>query len=70
MSRRLQKKNDPCVICGGFDDEDLILLCDNCDKAIHASCVYPKFKGPLLGDWFCHTCILCFEKKKSSKNDE
>ena len=34
--------------------EGLILLCDGCDKAIHAHCV--SFRGPLHGDWLCSAC--------------
>jgi hypothetical protein len=45
---------DPCVLCGGADDEGLILLCDMCDRAYHAVCV--GFQGPLEGDWICHVC--------------
>jgi hypothetical protein len=46
-----------CVECGGGDsgdDADLVLLCDKCDAAHHATCV--GFDGPLLSDWFCSSC--------------
>ena len=44
----------PCVHCAGDDTCGLILLCDVCDKAIHAHCC--GFRGPLLGDWLCADC--------------
>eukprot|EP00966_Prymnesium_polylepis_P305154 7051752-Prymnesium_polylepis.1 len=47
---------DPCRECGGGDDQGLILLCDVCNGAVHASCNVPPFQGPLLGDWLCIEC--------------
>ena len=47
---------DPCLACGGGDDEGLILLCDVCNGEVHATCNVPSFKGPLLGDWLCAEC--------------
>ena len=29
-----------CVLCDGGDDEGRILLCDDCDKPVHAHCVW------------------------------
>jgi hypothetical protein len=46
---------DGCTLCGGTDDEGLVLLCDTCDRAYHAHCV--GFVGPLKGDWCCHACV-------------
>lgn len=46
---------DPCVLCGGGDDEGLILICDgSCNCAYHADCV--GFCGTLEGDWVCGLC--------------
>ena len=46
----------PCVVCGGGDDEDLVLLCDGptCNRPFHARCV--GFQGPVQGDWLCADC--------------
>ena len=44
----------PCALCGGADDEGLVLLCEDCNRPIHAHCV--GFEGPVLGDWLCHLC--------------
>ena len=46
---------DPCVLCGGGDDEGLVLICaGTCDKSFHAHCV--GFRGPVHGDWRCTDC--------------
>lgn len=45
----------PCVVCGGSDDEGLVLLCDGpCDRPFHAHCA--GFQGPVEGDWTCADC--------------
>ena len=43
-----------CVLCDGGEDEGLVLLCDDCDKPVHAHCV--GFAGPVEGDWLCGEC--------------
>ena len=48
------RNTDACVECGGDDSEGLVLLCEECDAAHHASCV--GFGGKLLGDWLCEEC--------------
>ena len=50
----LPRNDAPCVICGGGDDEGLVLLCDQCDNPHHAHCV--GFEGTLQGDWLCPSC--------------
>jgi len=42
------------ALCGGADDEGLVLLCDTCNLPYHAQCV--GFEGPVLGDWLCPRC--------------
>lgn len=46
-----------CSECSGGDDEGLVLLCDECDRAVHALCHSKPFHGPLLGDWVCDRCV-------------
>ena len=48
------RNTDPCIACGGGDDDGEILLCDECNGAYHMTCM--GFKGPLLGDWLCRSC--------------
>ena len=45
-----------CAVCGGLDSDkpNEILICDNCDFAVHQEC----YKVPIVpsGDWFCRDC--------------
>ena len=34
-----EKKEDVCVVCRKDQDDDLVILCDGCDKAFHTYCV-------------------------------
>ena len=53
-ARAVSHNTDPCVACGGDDDDGLILLCDKCNHAYHDFCV--GFQEKLLGDWLCPSC--------------
>lgn len=33
-----------CVLCRSNKDEDVMLLCDNCNKGHHIYCLKPKLK--------------------------
>ena len=44
-----------CIICGRADQEDVLLLCDNCNDAYHTHCV--DIDDIPEGDWFCPNCI-------------
>eukprot|EP00871_Galdieria_phlegrea_P001369 jgi/Galph1/2232/GphlegSOOS_G874.1 len=45
-----------CRVCRGTDQEDLLLLCDNCDDAFHTFCCSPPLETVPEGDWFCPKC--------------
>lgn len=47
-----------CSVCGGIDDEDLIILCDGpgCTNEIHMYCLTPVITAVPEGDWFCEAC--------------
>lgn len=47
-----------CVICGGVEDEDLIMLCDgpNCQRETHMYCMRPALCSIPEGQWFCDIC--------------
>ena len=53
----------PCALCGGADDEGLVLLCEDCNRPVHAHCV--GFEGPVLGDWLCPKCENDHEEEGS-----
>ncbi|TNN74527.1 Bromodomain adjacent to zinc finger domain protein 2B [Liparis tanakae] len=45
------------VMCRKGDNEDLLLLCDGCDKGCHTYCHKPKITTIPEGDWYCPACI-------------
>uniref|UniRef100_A0A8C3IS83 Bromodomain adjacent to zinc finger domain 2B n=1 Tax=Chrysemys picta bellii TaxID=8478 RepID=A0A8C3IS83_CHRPI len=55
VSASLQVKY--CQICRKGDNEELLLLCDGCDKGCHTYCHRPKITTIPEGDWFCPACI-------------
>ncbi|TSM68836.1 Bromodomain adjacent to zinc finger domain protein 2B [Bagarius yarrelli] len=46
-----------CQLCQTGDNEELLLLCDGCDKGCHTYCHNPKITAIPEGDWFCPACI-------------
>ena len=44
-------------MCRKGDNEELLLLCDGCDKGCHTYCHRPKITTIPDGDWFCPACI-------------
>ncbi|CAI6375138.1 unnamed protein product [Macrosiphum euphorbiae] len=56
------KENKPCVycackVCGGKQDEDKQILCDECDDSFHVFCLTPPLeKVPDVDYWYCPTC--------------
>jgi hypothetical protein len=47
-----------CSVCGGSEEEDLVLLCDGpgCTSEIHMYCLKPLVTAVPEGDWFCPSC--------------
>lgn len=47
-----------CCICGGAQDEDLIVLCDGegCTNEVHMYCLTPVLTEIPDGDWYCDEC--------------
>lgn len=45
-----------CEVCGKGDDEDLIIICDKCNKGFHLYCLKPILPSVPSGDWFCDKC--------------
>ncbi|XP_070536234.1 bromodomain adjacent to zinc finger domain protein 2B-like isoform X4 [Ptychodera flava] len=46
-----------CQFCRKGDNEELLLLCDGCDKGFHTYCFKPKMPSIPEGDWYCYECI-------------
>ncbi|KAH0625848.1 hypothetical protein JD844_034179 [Phrynosoma platyrhinos] len=64
-----------CYICGGKQDPEKQLMCDECDMAFHIYCLDPPLNRiPDDEDWYCPECrndtsevVLAGEKLKESK---
>lgn len=56
----LEAMNDTvCEVCGSGDREDILLLCDNCDRGFHTICLTPPLENiPDENEWFCPDCEL------------
>uniref|UniRef100_A0A803YHI5 Bromodomain adjacent to zinc finger domain protein 2B n=1 Tax=Meleagris gallopavo TaxID=9103 RepID=A0A803YHI5_MELGA len=63
-----------CQICRKGDNEELLLLCDGCDKGCHTYCHRPKITTIPDGDWFCPACIakvmLTISQRKKSNEQK
>ncbi|XP_060732641.1 bromodomain adjacent to zinc finger domain protein 2B isoform X3 [Tachysurus vachellii] len=63
-----------CQLCQKGDNEELLLLCDGCDKGCHMYCHNPQITTIPEGDWFCPACIAKAtdspqkSKKQASRN--
>lgn len=54
-------KDCSCQVCGGKDDPERQLMCDECDMAYHLRCLNPPLDAiPDIDEWYCPEC----------KNDE
>eukprot|EP00069_Balaena_mysticetus_P010792 bmy_06945T0 len=64
-----------CHLCGGKQDPDKQLLCDECDMAFHTYCLCPPLSNiPTEEEWYCPECridssevVQAGEKLKESK---
>ncbi|KAI5705765.1 hypothetical protein M8J75_001521 [Diaphorina citri] len=45
-----------CVICGSPDNEDVLLLCDGCNRGFHIYCLNPPLARVPEGNWICQHC--------------
>ncbi|XP_050541918.1 E3 ubiquitin-protein ligase UHRF1-like [Daktulosphaira vitifoliae] len=64
-----------CRVCGGKENEDKQLMCDECNHPYHMTCLDPPLKElPQDDDWYCPSCkndeneiVKAGDKLKSSK---
>lgn len=46
-------KECSCQVCGGKDEPDRQLMCDECDMAYHLRCLNPPLEAiPDIDEWF------------------
>ena len=50
--------NLTCNACASGADEEYLLMCDGCDRALHTYCARPALDAVPTGDWFCEVCAL------------
>lgn len=53
-----------CQFCHSGDNEEMLLLCDGCDKGYHTYCFKPKMDRIPDGDWYCYECLNKTQDKK------
>lgn len=58
-----------CVICGSDMDENIMLLCDQCDKGFHTSCI-DLDHIPNLELWFCEQCVVDMSREVQERQRE
>ncbi|KAJ1966863.1 hypothetical protein IWQ62_002201 [Dispira parvispora] len=46
-----------CNVCGGKDDEDKTLICEECQMYFHMACLPTPLKKIPEEDWYCHHCF-------------
>ena len=44
-------------VCRLADREDVLLLCDRCDRGYHMDCLDPPMDEVPIEDWFCPQCL-------------
>ncbi|XP_039681154.1 nuclear body protein SP140-like protein isoform X4 [Perca fluviatilis] len=57
-----QKNDDECSICKtGEEEEEELVVCDNCPRSFHQKCHLPHVEDTMLGDdslWMCTFCVF------------
>ncbi|OZJ04735.1 hypothetical protein BZG36_01808 [Bifiguratus adelaidae] len=51
-------RGDFCEICQGGQDDELILLCDECNRGYHIYCLTPALSSIPRTDWYCAQCLV------------
>ncbi|XP_078440086.1 TRITHORAX-RELATED PROTEIN 6 isoform X2 [Wolffia australiana] len=47
-----------CEECGLGDSDEVLLLCDKCNRGFHTFCLRPILPSVPNGSWFCPSCSL------------
>jgi hypothetical protein len=56
--KSIQSEIVGCTVCGGADNEHLIILCDGpgCNRETHIYCLWPPLQSVPEGQWLCDKC--------------
>ncbi|KAL9157575.1 hypothetical protein ABFS82_08G013200 [Erythranthe guttata] len=46
-----------CKVCGIDEEDNKVLLCDQCDAEYHTYCLNPPLAGVPRGSWHCLNCV-------------
>ncbi|KAL7100729.1 hypothetical protein ACP275_08G013100 [Erythranthe tilingii] len=46
-----------CKVCGIDEEDNKVLLCDQCDAEYHTYCLSPPLAGVPRGSWHCLNCV-------------
>ncbi|KAL8137309.1 hypothetical protein V2J09_003310 [Rumex salicifolius] len=57
-----------CSVCGLMGTAEMMLLCDQCDKAVHVSCCSPTSRNISFDEWFCQCCLKKRQRKMGETN--
>ncbi|KAG5684984.1 hypothetical protein PVAND_014187 [Polypedilum vanderplanki] len=60
----------PCEICRRIDREDVMLLCDGCDKGFHMDCLDPPLDQIPNNNWYCSACENNESDSSSDESEE
>ena len=52
-----KKLGESCEVCKGTDNEESMILCDQCDRGFHLDCLEPALQQVPEGDWLCEGCV-------------
>lgn len=47
-----------CMVCGGKDSPNRIILCDRCNSEVHLDCLRPSIASVPEGMWMCPICVV------------
>lgn len=59
-----------CEICGSDQREDVMLLCDGCDKGFHMYCLDPPLEVVPIENWYCQQCDAENDVSEESSDEE
>lgn len=61
--------NTSCSVCNLSNDDELLMLCELCDSAVHTYCAGLGTEIP-EGDWFCTDCMTAKEEHSRCEIDD